>query len=283
MRRSGGHLTIGKWCATMRVPGASARSFGSSSLIMLLREIGGDHRGLAQVGGEQIADDERDAIGDFGFVGNSPRQLDQVPGRARCQHRGRRILRGDDRDTPVTRPEIVDQIIRGRRLASCSMASAMLWRVGVKWMSGVRAGCRAEAAPTNTHTSGSTSRICEASTCAPDIDCLYLHRTPWRNLPKSSKALSACSSCARSSSSPGTAGGCRSHRADHEGHLQRKAGSLFPALHRLEQEGFIAGEWSVTQAGRRIKAYRLTAGGTAAADRREEAVGAHRVGDRPRP
>jgi transcriptional regulator len=40
-----------------------------------------------------------------------------------------------------------------------------------------------------------------------------------------------------------------------------KAGSLFPALHRLEQEGFIAGEWSVTGAGRRIKSYRLTPAG----------------------
>ncbi|HEX6213852.1 MAG TPA: PadR family transcriptional regulator [Vicinamibacterales bacterium] len=40
-----------------------------------------------------------------------------------------------------------------------------------------------------------------------------------------------------------------------------KAGSLFPGLHRLEQEGFIAGEWSVTGAGRRIKLYRLTAAG----------------------
>jgi PadR family transcriptional regulator, regulatory protein PadR len=40
-----------------------------------------------------------------------------------------------------------------------------------------------------------------------------------------------------------------------------KAGSLFPALHRLEQEGFIAGEWSLTGAGRRIKLYRLTPAG----------------------
>lgn len=40
-----------------------------------------------------------------------------------------------------------------------------------------------------------------------------------------------------------------------------KAGSLFPALHRLEQEGFISGEWSVTDAGRRIKSYRLTPAG----------------------
>ena len=40
-----------------------------------------------------------------------------------------------------------------------------------------------------------------------------------------------------------------------------KAGSLFPALHRLEQEGFIAGEWSVTDTGRRVKSYRLTGAG----------------------
>ena len=40
-----------------------------------------------------------------------------------------------------------------------------------------------------------------------------------------------------------------------------RAGSLFPALHRLEQEGFIAGEWSLTGAGRRIKLYRLTPAG----------------------
>ncbi len=40
-----------------------------------------------------------------------------------------------------------------------------------------------------------------------------------------------------------------------------KAGSLFPALHRLEQEGYIAGEWTVTDTGRRIKAYRLTPAG----------------------
>src|SRR5262245_14373271 len=40
-------------------------------------------------------------------------------------------------------------------------------------------------------------------------------------------------------------------------HVQ--AGSLFPALHRLEQEGWIAGEWTTTEAARRIKAYTLTA------------------------
>jgi transcriptional regulator len=42
-------------------------------------------------------------------------------------------------------------------------------------------------------------------------------------------------------------------------HIQ--AGSLFPALHRLEQEGWIAGEWTTNESGRRIKSYRLTAAG----------------------
>jgi transcriptional regulator len=40
-----------------------------------------------------------------------------------------------------------------------------------------------------------------------------------------------------------------------------QAGSLFPALHRLEQEAWIAGEWTTTEDGRRIKAYTLTAAG----------------------
>jgi PadR family transcriptional regulator len=40
-----------------------------------------------------------------------------------------------------------------------------------------------------------------------------------------------------------------------------KPGSLFPALHRLEQYGFIAGEWTASDQGRRVKSYRLTAAG----------------------
>jgi transcriptional regulator len=45
------------------------------------------------------------------------------------------------------------------------------------------------------------------------------------------------------------------------GTFQVRPGSLFPALHRLEQEGFIAGEWSETPEGRRARYYRLTAAG----------------------
>lgn len=38
-------------------------------------------------------------------------------------------------------------------------------------------------------------------------------------------------------------------------------GSLFPALHRLEQEAWIVGRWTTNDQGRRVKSYRLTAAG----------------------
>ncbi len=45
------------------------------------------------------------------------------------------------------------------------------------------------------------------------------------------------------------------------GTFQVKAGSLFPALHRLEQEGWIAGEWTESAEKRRVKSYVLTTAG----------------------
>lgn len=39
------------------------------------------------------------------------------------------------------------------------------------------------------------------------------------------------------------------------------AGTLFPALHRLEQEGWIVGEWTVNEDERRVRSYTLTASG----------------------
>ena len=45
------------------------------------------------------------------------------------------------------------------------------------------------------------------------------------------------------------------------GTFQVKPGSLFPALHRLEQNGYVAGEWTATSEGRRAKVYRLTPSG----------------------
>ena len=46
-----------------------------------------------------------------------------------------------------------------------------------------------------------------------------------------------------------------------QGTFQIKAGSLFPALHRLEQDGWIEGAWETPAQGRRIKSYRLTRDG----------------------
>ena len=38
-------------------------------------------------------------------------------------------------------------------------------------------------------------------------------------------------------------------------------GSLYPALHKLEQEGWITAEWSISETKRRVKFYSLTAQG----------------------
>lgn len=43
--------------------------------------------------------------------------------------------------------------------------------------------------------------------------------------------------------------------------LQVEEGSLYPALHRLEERGLIAAEWGVTEHNRRAKFYRLTVAG----------------------
>ena len=40
--------------------------------------------------------------------------------------------------------------------------------------------------------------------------------------------------------------------------LQVNQGSLYPALHRLEQKGWIVAEWGVSENNRRAKYYRLT-------------------------
>ena len=48
-----------------------------------------------------------------------------------------------------------------------------------------------------------------------------------------------------------------------KGVFQVNAGSLFPALRRLERDGLIRGEWRVTENNRRAKYYSLTAPGRA--------------------
>ena len=45
--------------------------------------------------------------------------------------------------------------------------------------------------------------------------------------------------------------------------LQVQQGSLYPALHRLEQQGWIRAKWAETDTGRNAKFYSLTAAGRA--------------------
>jgi PadR family transcriptional regulator PadR len=62
--------------------------------------------------------------------------------------------------------------------------------------------------------------------------------------------------------------------------LQVNQGSLYPALHRLEHQGWIKAEWGVSELGRRARFYQLTAAGkkqldleTANWDRLTNAIG----------
>jgi PadR family transcriptional regulator PadR len=43
--------------------------------------------------------------------------------------------------------------------------------------------------------------------------------------------------------------------------LQVETGSLYPALHRLERQGWLSSEWKQTDSNQRAKYYRLTAAG----------------------
>lgn len=43
--------------------------------------------------------------------------------------------------------------------------------------------------------------------------------------------------------------------------LRVEEGSLYPALHRMEQSGWITSEWAVTETNRKAKYYKLTAQG----------------------
>jgi PadR family transcriptional regulator, regulatory protein PadR len=43
--------------------------------------------------------------------------------------------------------------------------------------------------------------------------------------------------------------------------LRVEEGSLYPALHRMEQDGWISAEWGTSENNRRARYYRLTAAG----------------------
>jgi transcriptional regulator len=52
-------------------------------------------------------------------------------------------------------------------------------------------------------------------------------------------------------------------RTRSEDQLQVETGSLYPALHRLEKQGWLKSEWGTSEANQRAKYYRLTAAGKA--------------------
>ena len=57
--------------------------------------------------------------------------------------------------------------------------------------------------------------------------------------------------------------------------LQVGPGSLYPALHKLEKEGWVEAEWSVNEAKRRVKFYSITKAGRKRLER--EAAGWKRL------
>ena len=51
--------------------------------------------------------------------------------------------------------------------------------------------------------------------------------------------------------------------------LRVEEGSLYPALHRLEEAGWIKARWTKTEPGRRARVYDITAGGRSALESEE--------------
>src|SRR5215469_1210333 len=52
--------------------------------------------------------------------------------------------------------------------------------------------------------------------------------------------------------------------------LRVEEGSLYPALHRMEQNGWISAEWALTETKRKAKYYTLTAAGRRQLEKAEE-------------
>lgn len=57
--------------------------------------------------------------------------------------------------------------------------------------------------------------------------------------------------------------------------LQIEEGALYPALHRLERDGYLRSEWGTSDRGRRAKFYSLTGKGHARLARESESWRAH--------
>lgn len=52
--------------------------------------------------------------------------------------------------------------------------------------------------------------------------------------------------------------------------LSVEEGSLYPALHRMEQTGWISSEWALTETKRKAKYYKLTAAGRKELEKAQE-------------
>jgi PadR family transcriptional regulator PadR len=52
--------------------------------------------------------------------------------------------------------------------------------------------------------------------------------------------------------------------------LRVEEGSLYPALHRMEQDGWIRAEWKASETGRQAKFYRITRSGRAQLAKEED-------------
>ena len=61
-----------------------------------------------------------------------------------------------------------------------------------------------------------------------------------------------------------------------------KPGSLFPALHRMEEVGWISAFWGESENNRRAKYYRLTKAGRKQLEVETRAMGPHFLGHRVR-
>ena len=53
----------------------------------------------------------------------------------------------------------------------------------------------------------------------------------------------------------------RAAECDLDDELRVEEGSLYPALHRMESEGWVDSEWKLSATNRRVKLYRITAAG----------------------
>lgn len=60
-----------------------------------------------------------------------------------------------------------------------------------------------------------------------------------------------------------------------DGSVTVEGGALYPALHRLEQDGYLEAQWGTSPKGRRAKFYRLTTAGREHLDEKTEHWLAH--------